>query len=55
MEHFLALWINAIEYAKVQVIDDIIRAQAKIIQEELEKVNIDEPYDSFEILNGWLQ
>jgi len=49
------LWIDAAEYAKVPVTDDIIRAQAKIIQEELERVNVNEPYDGFEMSNGWLQ
>ncbi|CUS07543.1 unnamed protein product [Tuber aestivum] len=55
LEHFLALWIDAAEYAKVQVTDDIIRAQARIIQEELVRANVDKPYDGFEMSNGWLQ
>ena len=55
MEHFLALWIDAAEYAKVPVTDDIIRAQAKVIQQELERIEVDEPYDGFEMSNGWLR
>jgi len=54
LEHFLALWIDAPECAKVPVTDNIIRAQAKIIQKELERIEIDEPYDGFEMSNGWL-
>ena len=55
MENFLALWIDAAEYAKVPVTNDIIRAQATIIQQELERVGVDEPYDGFEMSNGWLK
>jgi len=55
LEHFLALWIDAAEYAKVLVTDDIIRVQAKIIQEELKRVDVNALYDGFEMSNGWLQ
>jgi len=55
LEHFLALWIDAAEYAKVPVTNDIIRAQAGIIQQELDRVGVNEPYDGFEMSNGWLK
>ena len=55
MEHFLALWIGAAEYAKVAVTDDIIHAQAGIIQQELDGVGVDELYNAFEMSNGWLK
>ena len=55
MEHFRALGIDAAEYAKVPVTDDIIRAQAGIIQQELDRVGVDEPYDGFEMSNEWLK
>lgn len=55
LEHFLALWIDAAEYAKVPVTDDVIRAQATTIRQELESMGVDEPYDGFEMSNGWLK
>ncbi|KAG0134078.1 hypothetical protein HOY82DRAFT_602923 [Tuber indicum] len=54
LEHFLTLWINAAEYAKVSVTDDNIRAQATIIQKELERIEVDKLYDGFKMSNGWL-
>lgn len=54
LEHFLTLWIDAAEYARVPVTDDIIRAQATIIQRQLKNAGIDEGYDSFEMSGGWL-
>ena len=55
LEHFLALWIDAAEYAQIPVTDNIIRTQAKIIQAKLESVGVEEPYDGFERSNGWTQ
>ena len=55
LEHFLALWMDAAEYARVPVTDEIIRTQAKIIQTKLENAGVEEPYDGFEMSNGWTQ
>ena len=57
LEDFLALWIDAAEYAKVPVTEDVIRAQATTIQQELKSTSmgVDEPYYGFEMSNGWLK
>ena len=54
LEHFLALWIDEAEEARVLVTDDIIRIQADIIQSKLTDAGVDEQYDGFEMSSGWL-
>jgi len=43
--------MDAAEYARVLVTDEIIRTQAKIIQTRLENAGVEEPYDGFEMSN----
>ena len=47
--------MDAAEYARIPVTDEIIRTQAKIIQARLEDAGVEEPYDGFEMSNGWTQ
>lgn len=55
MEHFLTLWINAAESACIPVTNDIIRSQAKIVQQQLNNAGVDEDYENFEMSPAWLQ
>lgn len=54
MEHFLSLWIDAAEIARVPVTDDIIRSQARIVQGQLKNAGVEEDYTNFELSAGWL-
>lgn len=47
--------MDAAEYARIPVTDEIIRTQAKIIQARLEDAGVEELYDGFEMSNGWTQ
>ena len=47
--------MDAAEYARIPVSDEIIHTQAKIIQARLEDAAVEEPYDGFEMSNGWTQ
>jgi len=47
--------MDAAKYARIPVTDEIIHTQAKIIQAKLEDAEVEEPYDGFEMSNGWAQ
>lgn len=55
MEHFLSLWVDAIDIARVPITDQIIRSQAKIVQSQLTAAGVEEDYSSFELSPGWLR
>lgn len=50
----LVKWIDAAEYERVPVTDDVIRSQAMVIQQTLSRIGCEEDYTSFELLQGWL-
>jgi len=47
--------MDAAEYAKVPITDNVIRAQVTTIRQELENVDVDKSYDGFKMSNGWLK
>lgn len=51
----LAKWVDAAEYAKVPVTDDVLRAQSLVVQEKLAEIGCEEIYSEFTMSNGWLQ
>lgn len=54
MQHFLSLWIDAAELARVPVTDHIIHSQAKIVQIQLKNAGVEEDYENFELSARWL-
>lgn len=53
-EFLLVKWIDAAEYERVPVTDDVIRSQAIVIQQTLSKIGCEEDYTNFELSQGWL-
>ena len=55
-EQLLASWIDKASNAKVVINDEIIKAQARLLIEELQDLenDIDENYTGFELSSGWL-
>lgn len=51
----LAKWVDAAEYARVPVTDNVLRAQSLVIQERLTEIGCEEIYSEFTMSNGWLQ
>jgi len=54
-EFLLAKWVDAAEYARVPVTDDVLRAQSLVVQDHLTKIGCEEIYSEFTMSNGWLQ
>jgi len=55
LEFLLAKWVDAAEFANVPVTDDVLRAQAEVIQTKLIAIGCDEDYTGFVLSTGWLQ
>lgn len=55
LEFLLAKWIDAAEFANVPVTDDVLRAQARVIQAKLIAIGCEEDYTGFFLSPGWLQ
>jgi len=55
LEFLLAKWVDAAEFANVPVTDDVLRAQAEVIQTKLIAIGCEEDYTGFALSPGWLQ
>ena len=52
LEFLLAKWVDAAEFANVPVTDDVLRAQAEVIQTKLIPIGCDEDYTGFVLSTG---